>query len=100
MLSQSSTEKEGPAEVKCVPRFDPFVLIDTITCLNFHQGGSMKKLAAISTAALMMSPTLLLAAKNHPMAGCGLGYVLLSHDDNSKGIQILGATTNNTGTQT
>jgi hypothetical protein len=36
----------------------------------------------------------------HPMAGCGLGYLLLSNSDPTKGTQILGATTNGTGIQT
>lgn len=37
---------------------------------------------------------------NHPMAGCGLGYVLFGHSDNSK-IQVFAATTNGTsGNQT
>ncbi len=61
----------------------------------------MKKLVAISVAALTMAPSLVLAKGNHPMAGCGLGYVLLSNKDNSKVTQILGATTNGTsGNQT
>ena len=34
------------------------------------------------------------AAGNHPMAGCGLAYMLFAKDDNSKGTQILAATTN------
>jgi len=38
---------------------------------------------------------------NHPMAGCGLGYLLLSNQDNSKMMQVLGGTTNGTfGSQT
>ncbi len=60
----------------------------------------MKKLVALSLVA-MMAPTLTLAAGNHPMGGCGLGYMLLSNKDNTKVTQILGATTNATsGTQT
>src|SRR4029077_16319518 len=64
-------------------------------------GGSlMKKLLALSLATLLV-PTLALAAGNHPMAGCGLGYLLLSNKDNEKVTQVLGATTNGTfGTQT
>ena len=60
----------------------------------------MRKLLALGIAVLTMAPALGMAAKNHPMAGCGLGYLLLSHDDNTKGMQIIGATTNGTGTQT
>jgi hypothetical protein len=60
----------------------------------------MKKLLALSVVALMM-PSLTLAAGNHPMAGCGLGYLLLSNKDNSKVTQVIGATTNGTfGSQT
>src|SRR5882762_2292892 len=60
----------------------------------------MKKLLALSLATVLV-PTLALAAGNHPMAGCGLGYLLLSNKDNSKVTQVLGATTNGTfGTQT
>ena len=60
----------------------------------------MRKLLVASLAIMMMAPMLALAKGNHPMAGCGLGYLLLSHGDNSKGTQILGATTNGTGVQT
>src|SRR6266513_99342 len=60
----------------------------------------MKKQLSLSLATLLV-PTLALAAGNHPMAGCGLGYLLLSNKDNSKVTQVLGATTNGTfGTQT
>ncbi len=60
----------------------------------------MKKLLAISLAAGLM-PSMVLARGNHPMAGCGLGYLLLSNKDNEKVTQVLGATTNGTfGTQT
>jgi len=60
----------------------------------------MKKLLALSLATALV-PTLALAAGNHPMAGCGLGYMLLSNKDNAKVTQVLGATTNGTfGTQT
>lgn len=49
----------------------------------------------------LISPRIVMARGNHPMAGCGLGYVLLSNKDNSKVSQILGATTNGTsGNQT
>jgi len=63
-------------------------------------GGIMKKLSIVGLAAIIM-PSLALAAGNHPMAGCGLGYLLLSHQDNQKVTQVLGATTNGTfGSQT
>lgn len=49
----------------------------------------------------VIAPSVVLARGSHPMAGCGLGYVLLSNKDNSKVTQILGATTNGTsGNQT
>lgn len=61
----------------------------------------MKKLIAVAVAALAMAPSLVLAKGSHPMAGCGLGYVLLSNKENSKVLQIVGATTNGTsGNQT
>ena len=60
----------------------------------------MKKLLALSLVAALM-PSLAMARGNHPMAGCGLGYMLLSNKDNEKVTQVLGATTNGTfGTQT
>ena len=60
----------------------------------------MRKLLALSLAATLV-PSLVLARGNHPMAGCGLGYLLLSNKDNEKVTQVLGATTNGTfGTQT
>lgn len=60
----------------------------------------MKKLLAVSLVAAMM-PSLALAGGNHPMAGCGLGYLLLSNKDNTKVTQVLGGTTNGTfGSQT
>jgi hypothetical protein len=60
----------------------------------------MRKVIALSILASML-PTLAMARGNHPMAGCGLGYLLLSNKDNDKVTQVLGATTNGTfGTQT
>ena len=60
----------------------------------------MRKLLALSLAATLV-PSLVLARGNHPMAGCGLGYLLMSNKDNDKVTQVLGATTNGTfGTQT
>jgi hypothetical protein len=60
----------------------------------------MKKLFALSLVATL-APSLALAAGNHPMAGCGLGYLLMSNKDNTKVTQVVGATTNGTfGSQT
>ncbi len=60
----------------------------------------MNKRWALGVVAVCL-PSLVLANGNHPMAGCGLGYLLLSHDNNSKVTQIVGATTNHTfGSQT
>src|SRR6266404_3430340 len=61
--------------------------------------GCMKKLIALSLVTSLL-PSLALAVRNHPMAGCGLGYILLSNKNNDKVTQILGATTNHTGVQT
>jgi hypothetical protein len=60
----------------------------------------MKKLVAIG-AVMGLVPALGLAVGNHPMAGCGLGYLLFSNKDNTKVTQVLGGTTNGTfGSQT
>src|ERR1041385_8824908 len=60
----------------------------------------MRKLMALGLVATLV-PSLALAAGNHPMAGCGLGYLLLSNKDNTKVTQVLGGTTNGTfGSQT
>lgn len=61
----------------------------------------MKKIAALGMA-VMLAPALALAkGGNHPMAGCGLGYVLFGNQDNQPVMQILAATTNGTsGNQT
>jgi hypothetical protein len=60
----------------------------------------MKRIIALSMIAALL-PGWALARGNHPMAGCGLGYLLLSNRDNEKVTQVLGATTNGTfGTQT
>src|ERR1700682_6104959 len=60
----------------------------------------MRKVIALGVLASLL-PTLAMARGNHPMAGCGLGYLLLSNKDNDKVTQVLGATTNGTfGTQT
>src|SRR5471030_1231007 len=61
----------------------------------------MKKQMASMMAAIVLAPSLVLATGNHPMAGCGLGYLLLSNKDNDKVTQVLGSTTNGTfGSQT
>ena len=61
----------------------------------------MKKLIAIAMMLGLAAPAVVSAAGNHTMAGCGLGYVLFGHGDNSKIMQILAATTNGTsGNQT
>jgi hypothetical protein len=60
----------------------------------------MKKLLALGLTTALL-PSLVLASGNHPMGGCGLGYLLLSNKDNTQVTQILGATTNGTfGSQT
>jgi len=52
-------------------------------------------------AGVLFSATAAQAVGNHPMAGCGLAYILFAKDNNSKGTQILASTTNNFyGTQT
>jgi hypothetical protein len=55
----------------------------------------MKKLIALTVSALVLTPAFVMAGThgNHGMAGCGLGYMVM-RDDNSKGMQILAATTN------
>jgi len=60
----------------------------------------MKKLLAVTLVTLSAS-TGAMAVGNHPMAGCGLAYMLYSSQSNGKVTQILAATTNNIyGTQT
>src|SRR5689334_3111829 len=60
----------------------------------------MRKVIALGLMATLL-PTLAMARGNHPMAGCGLGYLLLSNKDNDKVTQVIGATTNGTfGSQT
>ena len=61
----------------------------------------MKKVMSMIVAVALGAPGLSIAAGNHTMAGCGLGYVLFGHGDNSQIMQILAATTNGTsGNQT
>ena len=60
----------------------------------------MRKVIALAVFASLL-PTFSMARGNHPMAGCGLGYLLLSNQDNDKVKQVLGSTTNGTfGSQT
>src|SRR5689334_18165866 len=60
----------------------------------------MRKVITIGVLASLL-PTLAMARGNHPMAGCGLGYLLLSNKENDKVSQVLGSTTNGTfGSQT
>jgi hypothetical protein len=62
-------------------------------------GGLMKK--TVVYLSVMLSITPVWAKGNHPESGCGLGYLLLSHNNHSKVALILGATTNGTyGNQT
>jgi hypothetical protein len=61
----------------------------------------MKKHLALFAAAAFVPAVLLAKGGHHTMAGCGLGYVLFANQDNSKVMQIFGATTNGTsGNQT
>src|SRR6185295_1125486 len=60
----------------------------------------MRKVIALGLLASLL-PTLAIARGNHPMGGCGLGYLLMSNKDNDKVTQVLGSTTNGTfGSQT
>ncbi len=59
----------------------------------------MKKRLTLALVASLV-PSLALAHGNHPMAGCGLGYLLISHEDNERITQIIGVTTNHIGSQT
>lgn len=71
--------------------------VSVIRMISHHKirGGEMRKFAALIVASGLMLPSLAMAkGGNHPMAGCGLGYVLFGHNDNSKIMQILAATTN------
>ncbi len=55
----------------------------------------MKKFATLVAVTGLMLPTIAMAkGGTHPMAGCGLGYVLFGNNDNSRVMQILAATTN------
>ena len=62
----------------------------------------MKRIVTLAAAIALVAPGLALAkGGNHPMAGCGLGYVLFGHNDNSPVMQVLAATTNGiSGNQT
>ncbi len=60
----------------------------------------MKKVIVLGLLSVV-APSFTLAAGSHPMGGCGLGYLLLSNKENTKVMQVLGATTNGTfGSQT
>lgn len=60
----------------------------------------MKKVLALALVFAGLLPSAAMAKGSHPMAGCGLAYMLFAKDNNSKGIQILASTTNNIyGTQ-
>jgi hypothetical protein len=64
-------------------------------------GGPLKRRTFAAVLALFLSPTFATAIGMHPMAGCGLGYLILGNSDNSKVRQVLAATTNGTwGNQT
>lgn len=57
----------------------------------------MKRRILLVGGVLLLAPLALMAkGGNHPMAGCGLGYVLFGNTDNSRLMQILAATTNGT----
>jgi hypothetical protein len=62
----------------------------------------MKRIATLAAVVTLALPGLVLAkGGSHPMAGCGLGYVLFGHNDNSPVMQVLAATTNGiSGNQT
>jgi hypothetical protein len=61
----------------------------------------MRKLAILGAlAGTVFFAPIAQAAGSHPMAGCGLAYLLFAKDNNTQGIQILASTTNNLwGTQ-
>ena len=52
--------------------------------------------AFISSSIVVLVFSVASAIGNHPMSGCGLGYLLLSNHNDSKLSQVLGVTTNNT----
>lgn len=56
----------------------------------------MKKLLAVGFVVALIPSLALAKGGNHPMAGCGLGYVLFGNGDNQPVMQILAATTNGT----
>ena len=61
----------------------------------------MKKIVAVMAIVGLMLPNVLMAAGgNHPMAGCGLGYMLFGNNKPDRISQVFAATTNGTGTQT
>jgi hypothetical protein len=65
-----------------------------------ESGGFMRRVW-ITSLLVGTVPAFALAVGNHPMAGCGLGYLLLGNHNQTKPGQILAATTNDTyGIQT
>lgn len=56
----------------------------------------MRKLLTLAFVASVVLPSVAFAKGSHTMAGCGLGYVLFGHSDNSRLMQIFAATTNGT----
>lgn len=56
----------------------------------------MKKHLALLMAAALLPGAVFAKGGKHPMAGCGLGYVLFGNQHNDKVTQIFGATTNGT----
>lgn len=61
----------------------------------------MKKQLAFVVAVALSPVAAFAKGGNHPMAGCGLGYVLFGNEKSDQVSQILGATTNGTsGNQT
>lgn len=60
-----------------------------------------KVLVAVMGMALIAPNIVMAEGGNHPMTGCGLGYVLFGHGDNSRIVQVFAGTTNNiSGNQT
>ncbi len=62
--------------------------------MALNQGGLVVKTITALGLILFGIPSLASAAGNHPMAGCGLGYIAFGNQKNSKVYQILSATVN------
>ena len=59
-----------------------------------------KMFMLFAAVGMLFSASIAQAVGNHPMAGCGLAYLLFAEDKNTQGVQILASTTNNLyGTQ-